>query len=359
MANNIRQYLQMTPSELKNSNRKKQSAYNVWRNQKVELRKLIAKVFYPESTVSCSYKQGITYIEKICKRKLDEVFTNNAPQQLNTQYYVFLLLDSIYAPSEIICFINLLQESYIYRHSLASKLHNIQHTEIWNSKHVFQDIVDFIFLTVTMMKCVNVQNYCYHKYTLQISSAGIDATVRQKITHCCHQYALFIAMKIIQDIGLYPEIANSSWEVNGDSFHDYNIFALIIALFHCNERDLSNCTPTCYYIDLVIYDFIAFIITASSHDDNIQTEDNKLPLTFSEFEGNPLSENVTLFFDLMTTDSFVDYTKKFYSTVGSVPTKRSVFIFFLYHLLVFIATNICAILLFVGESSTQKLLYQN
>ncbi len=61
----------------------------------------------------------------------------------------------------------------------------------------------------------------------------------------------------------------------------------------------------------------------------------------------------------MTTDSFVDYTQKNYSTVGSVPTKRSVFIFFLYHLLVFIATNICAILLFVGESSTQKLLYQN
>jgi hypothetical protein len=254
MAENIMLYLQMTRSELKNSNRKKNNAFNLWRHQKVQLRNSIAKHFYPDSIVSCQYTQGTTFIEKICKGKHNEVFSENAPQEQDIHFFVFLLLDNIYIPSEINCLMKILQESYIYRHSKSSETHNIQHTLIWNSTRVFQDIIDFIFITTTLMKCVNVQDYCCEKNHY----ANIDTTLRQKISHGCHQYALFIAMQLIQEVGLYPDMDNITWQVNGASFHDYNIFGLLIALFQSVERDSSNRKPIDHYIDVVIMDFISF-----------------------------------------------------------------------------------------------------
>ncbi len=68
MESDLREYLHMSASNIKNSDRQPTSAYILWRNKKQELRQLVSNIFYPQSIISCAYKQGITFIEKVCKK---------------------------------------------------------------------------------------------------------------------------------------------------------------------------------------------------------------------------------------------------------------------------------------------------
>jgi hypothetical protein len=96
------------------------------------------------------------------------------------------------------------------------------------------------------MKLTAIQNYCIKKYLSTYTSCIVDKSIRQKISHFSQQYTFFIALTMVQQIGLYPNIADVIWEVDQKTIpvYDYNIFANLLHVLQCNEKDLSaNITP--------------------------------------------------------------------------------------------------------------------
>jgi hypothetical protein len=161
------------------------------------------------------------------------------------------------------------------------------------------------------MKLPAIRNYCIKKYLSTYTTCIVDKSIRQKISHFSQQYSFFIALTMVQQIELYPDIADVIWEVDEKTIpvYDYNIFAYLLQILQCNEKDFStNTTPLSAYIDMVIFDFMEFMLSECSLDSEGPL--NKLPLTYEDFDQSPSNDNITKFFDVMTI-TFLEFTKEF------------------------------------------------
>jgi hypothetical protein len=273
-------YLKSTPSDRKNSTRNEAGAYIQMRKMKEKIREMIAALFYPGVNVHCGYKVGQTYIEKIYKQaKLKAVFSDATPPDTCKLLNVFILLHNIYVPDNIGSFTKMLRNSYKKMHVEASTAHNISHTELWNSDAVLLDMNLFILETIAIMKdketiviLRDINKDCEELLLPDyLSSSDDDAETNelqddndrteltkkcnkheniqkeqyislfhQKISHCCQQYAFFVALTIANMIGLYPIIPGCSWRAavgqDKEQIGRYNIFAVMLHLLYLQSN---------------------------------------------------------------------------------------------------------------------------
>ena len=351
-------FLMSSNSDKKNSTRKKDvdpSPYIKMRTAKQLQRQMIADTFFPQLQVSTSYVQGKTYIEKRYKKnKLKNIFEGETPHENSKLLQVFLLLDNIFIPDNIVSFIKMIRNTYNKMHLDSSIYHHISHAELWNSCTVLEDMNKFILETIKIMKnkgtMLEIRSSNYELLQLydedhspgdSADEESIDEDVSDedkpkkkkkketdemslfhfKITHSCQQFAFFVALTIANMIGLYPIIPGCRLpDCTGedqDAFSQFNVFRLLLdALLWKGDENLQNVRYI--YVDLVVNDFISSLYYFDTQKNNRNETNNQnemqitFPLTFQEFCDQNNHMNVIRFFH-NTTTLYHEETKNFFS----------------------------------------------
>ena len=303
-------YLNSTESEVNNSARDEDSCYNRMRNRKEFLREKLSESFFPSLRIKYAYVQGITYIERFAHSRPKEVFKDNVcPSFTDPNLLTFLLLDCILIPTEVASFLNVMHNSYSRDHADDSAAHNISHSEIWNSPQLLEDMVLFTWYLIDLMKDQNViplldgneevkqifssndndssnsndgtqkkkndddsskdnddgtqternRNDSSNSYEVTQKEAKKKKQKKkkniklqafnQKRNHCCQQYAFFVALQVVQHIGMYPVIERCPWKFQdaqerNKSVGSCNIFNMLLHILTPGQSGGKPGKPT-------------------------------------------------------------------------------------------------------------------
>jgi hypothetical protein len=142
----------------------------------------------------------------------------------------FLLLDNIFSASDIDAFALILQNSYIGKHRDQSEAKQLDHSSLWNSITIWDDWNKMVFYLVNLLKDKDT----FHSLsTVKSVEYQPGKLLTQKISNTCQQYALYITLTIVDEIGLFPNIPGADWKAVGDriKFEDYNVFSFLLSLF--------------------------------------------------------------------------------------------------------------------------------
>jgi len=355
----LAEFVVSTSSDKHNSTRNNKNdgptPYINMRMTKQLQRDMIAATFFPHLQISTSYVQGKTYIEKInTKNKLKNVFEGDTPHESSKLLQVFILLDNIYIPDNILSFIKMIRNTYNKMHLDSSSYHHISHTELWNSHTVLEDMNKFILETIRIMKSkgtiLEIRKFnslldaLYNEDDAERDSANeenndgpeqrLDEDKGQKeqkkkkkkeetdemslfhfkITHCCQQYAFFVALTIANMIGLYPIIPGCRLpDCSGDDQEKismFNVFRLLLdALLWKGEY--PEVDVRYLYMEFVVNDFFSSLFYNTNWDDR-KEEHVTFPFTFQEFCDQNCHINVITFFYNMI-NNYPEETQNFYS----------------------------------------------
>ena len=284
MKTNMEAYLRIEKySTVSNANRKDDFCYNKFRNIKTELRKTIRIAWYPDYHAACSYVKPVTYTEK-----MKSIFTGNIKPEKDQLFYAFLLLDNIFSATDIDVFILILQTSYMGKHKEQSEARQLDHSKLWDSQPIWENWNKMVFFLINLLK----EPDTYHSLS-DVHQGDVKTLdfVKQKINNTCQQYALYITLTIVDEIGLFPEIPGAKWKAVGDriTYEDYNVFAFILSLFQLGVDRMKN-PPSKSPKNQ--NDFIA------SEDDSLSADEVTTPLQY--FFGKVLSEYLVPMYNLQT-----------------------------------------------------------
>lgn len=310
-------YLNSTESQVNNSARAEDSYCNRMRSHKELLREKLSESFFPSLNIKYTYVQGITYIERFARSCPKEVFKDGiCPSFTDPNLLTFLLLDCILIPTEVASFLNVMHNSYSRDHADDSAAHNISHSEIWNSPQLLGDMVLFTWYLIDLMKDQNViplldgneevkkifssndndssnnnngtqkkqnnndsnndnDNESQTERNQNDSSNSNEVTRRepkkrkkknmkiqalnQKRNHCCQQYAFFVALHVVQHIGMYPVIEHIPWKFQdanerNQNVGSCNIFSMLLHILAPGQSGGKPGKPTYKTKDFVVDD---------------------------------------------------------------------------------------------------------
>ena len=202
-----------------------------------------------------------------------------------------------------------MHNSYSRDHADDSAAHNISHSEIWNSPQLLEDMVLFTWYLIDLMKDQNViplldgneevkQIFSSNDNDSSNSNDGTqkkkndddssndndDGTqternrndssncnevtqkeakkktkktkkniklqaFNQKRNHCCQQYAFFVALQVVQHIGMYPVIERCPWKFQdaqerNKSVGSCNIFNMLLHILTPGQSGGKPGKPT-------------------------------------------------------------------------------------------------------------------
>lgn len=239
VAGKLKEYLSIPKySTLKNASRgDTDECYLAFRNIKKNIRETVYGVFYPSGEIAdCSYVKGATFAEKFDSRGRDAV-AKHSGMVTNPLFYTFLLLDNVTSSSDMKALASMFQKSYMGRHRGQSKFHNLEHAKLWDSHTILSAMNRFVVFLIRLMK----EEQTGSLLPLQCFKPA-DRLLRQKISHTCQHYAFYVALTLVNEIGLFPCIPNIKWRVrtNGDdriNHLEYNVFSYVFVSAAGSRRE--------------------------------------------------------------------------------------------------------------------------
>jgi len=216
----LKEYLSIPKySTVKNSNRgDAEDCYIAFRKIKQNIRETICGAFYPSCEIECIYKKGVTFAEKFEISGKNAVFARNSAPDINPLLYTFLLLDNFTSRSDMNSLASMVQKSYMGRHREQSVWHNLEHAKLWNSHTIWSDMNKFVVFLIRLMKEAQAESVS----SLMCFKPADSRLLRQKISHTCQHYAFYVALTLVNDIGLFPHIPNIKWR--------YTLTAMIVLI---------------------------------------------------------------------------------------------------------------------------------
>jgi hypothetical protein len=276
------QFLQCTKSNIKNKNRgESDNPVVAWVKIKEKLRDAVARVFFPNTTnnILTDYSKGLTYFERFNTKKNYKTIFREDEKLDKFLVPVFLLLDFISNPCELLSILNLIKDGYKKDHLHSSLKHNLPHPEIWSSFKVYESMNEFTHMLIKLFQDVNSWK------TIEDVPSEVDEVCNAmmstkklsdfKIKRCCQQYAVFCSITIAKYIGLYPYDDGMSWEINAQqhmsaSYSKYNIFNWMIYLMRLKSIIAAEAPNINENLEEISDDLISNI-----HEDTFTTESNK------------------------------------------------------------------------------------
>lgn len=276
------QFLQCTNSNIKNKSRgDSDNPVVAWVKIKEKLRDAVARVFFPNTSnnILTEYSKGKTYFERFTTKKNYKTIFREDEKLDKFLVPVFLLLDFISNPCELLSILNLIKDGYKKDHLHSSLKHNLPHPEIWSSFKVYESMNEFTHMLIKLFQDVNSWK------TIEDVPSEVDEVCNAmmptktlydfKIKRCCQQYAVFCAISIAKYIGLYPYDDGMSWEINAQQRRDgcyskYNIFNWMIYLMRLKSIIAADAPNLNENLEEISDDIISDI-----HEDTFTTESNK------------------------------------------------------------------------------------
>ena len=240
VSNSLTAFLTCGKSHIKNKSRGAQdNPVLIWVENKELLRKALVKVFYPntEDNVIVEYSKGTTYYERYrTRRDFKTVFPDGKTGD-NFHVMTFLLLDFLSNPFELPSILKLFKDGYKNDHFRSCNLHELKHSEIWNSVEVIDGMNQFTHMLIRIFgdfgSWAKMQNPPEAVKNVLEAKDDVKKMYQFKVRRCCQQYALFCSMAIAKYIGLYPYTEGIAWSVSNIQsksvrYANHNIFHWLI-----------------------------------------------------------------------------------------------------------------------------------